>query len=116
MQNANVLPIGTTLSVGELICVICGYRSIDYNGHVRIAHVAVPYPLGFANEESLLILLPELQYEVIQDGYATAESVAFMKILQNVVDAELDASELDDYHQFLENVFEVEMKGRLADE
>ena len=76
--------VGSMIRVKDSLLMVCGYRVVDEDGHVGLAHLAVPYPYGFVGEESLVVLTDEVDREVVFEGYESDESIAMQRLLADV--------------------------------
>jgi len=79
-----------TLSIGTIVerdgkrLMVVGYNLVDEDGHVGLAYLLVPCPLGFVRPDSFVLLSANDFGHVVTKGYSSKEVVAFCSSLNEV--------------------------------
>ena len=75
---AELHSLGTVVRIGERRYVVAGHRMTRDGEHTGIGYVLVPYPLGFVESESLVLVSASQMGEVVAAGYANEAGDAYL--------------------------------------
>lgn len=105
---ANLEPIGSVVSIDDRRFVVIGHRMTRDGDDVGAGYVLVPYPLGFANADSLFVVPASRVGEVVAKGFSNDDGVAHVAQLEELAQAMGDityaeyASGVQLLHEFAE--------------
>ncbi|MBQ9058014.1 MAG: DUF4176 domain-containing protein [Atopobiaceae bacterium] len=106
MEENKILTLGSLIGAEGGACMVSGYRLIDDERYIGVGYICVPYPMGFIEEESFMLIRARDVTKVYFEGFDDAAAQALAESLGELVNAKEDASNLAHYHQYLSELLE----------
>jgi hypothetical protein len=78
------LCIGTVVERNGKRLMVAGYNLVDEDGHVGLAYLLVPCPLGFVQPDSFVLLSATDYGHVSNEGYKNKDVMAFCSSLDEL--------------------------------
>lgn len=82
---AQTLAVGTVVEFGGRRLMVVGYNMVEDEGHVGLAYLVVPCPLGYVSPDSMLVVRArELEAGLADPGYAGEDALPYLQALDDM--------------------------------
>lgn len=105
------MPIGSVLEISQKKWVVLGYNFETNEDQFIMSYIVCAYPLGYAGEESLLIIPVDYDMELIYEGLQDEQFNKFIKNKEEIYKLSKNMT-VTEWNQHLEE-FEFETRKEL---
>lgn len=108
MKDNRILTLGSLIGAEGGAQMISGYRLIDDGGVVGVGYICVPYPLGFMDDDSIILVRATDVTQVYFEGHEDPSAQMLAKSLEELAAAKEDADTLSDYYRSIREALAVD--------